>query len=537
MIDGRADPRAYKRQRRAFSQQAPATQPLGSVGLGRSDSNSVLSHNAGQFSSDHDLTWAAQFGQPQQLVAELVGQDTLVGVGLSPGDYLANWNHGTSYLDTTRSNLLPSDVYGHQVSTCPSMVSGLSAAEYTPMTRTSSCFDNFNDGTDHMVRNASSQSQWTDGFANHDSPMSIDAKTRSKGSFSSNLIGLGANLPTGVLLQYSLSTQSSKLDSNDHQTLMERTSSDSSTSSTRSINSNSGQRFKERSREVIEHSVITKIAPRPNQGATTSQQTVAKEDGRVALPKNANQRRKPSKVNCDLCDEHPEGFRGDHELRRHMAAKHGRLVKKFICVEPGPLYNGNRPVNTLEDCKACESRKQYGAYYNAAAHLRRAHFKPKVSRGRNRLTEGERRGGKGGGKWPPMDELKEWFLEIEVPVGIDDTTGALMDTPDVPADLDAFFTPFDVDDTGYLDDDTNLPMDAGYEVFGAPSESLLGSTGVSGSLQPYLDASRYHLATDGTLHQHVLAALGGDISPESLLRGFGVNEDMVASDPWGTYTV
>jgi hypothetical protein len=45
--------------------------------------------------------------------------------------------------------------------------------------------------------------------------------------------------------------------------------------------------------------------------------------------------------------------------------------------------------------------------------LRRAHFKPR-KRGRKAKTEGEKRGGKGGGDWPPMQELKEnWLREVE----------------------------------------------------------------------------------------------------------------------------
>ena len=51
------------------------------------------------------------------------------------------------------------------------------------------------------------------------------------------------------------------------------------------------------------------------------------------------------------------------------------------------------------------------AYYNAAAHLRRAHFKPKTPSRKNK--DGENRGGKAGGDWPPMSELKYWMKEVK----------------------------------------------------------------------------------------------------------------------------
>jgi hypothetical protein len=62
-------------------------------------------------------------------------------------------------------------------------------------------------------------------------------------------------------------------------------------------------------------------------------------------------------------------------------------------------------------------KKRYGAYYNAAAHLRRAHFKPKSkgqrTKSNTKVEEGEKRGGKGGGDWPAMSELKHWMKEVE----------------------------------------------------------------------------------------------------------------------------
>jgi hypothetical protein len=128
-------------------------------------------------------------------------------------------------------------------------------------------------------------------------------------------------------------------------------------------------------------------------------------------------RPKALKVYCQLCPEHPEGFRGEHELRRHIDNNHSLEghVKKWVCIEPTDPQNiRSQPLYALEKCKACRSGKQYGAYYNAAAHLRRSHFKEKPTRpGKARSMEDKRRG-KGGGDWPPMNELKHWMKEISV---------------------------------------------------------------------------------------------------------------------------
>lgn len=139
---------------------------------------------------------------------------------------------------------------------------------------------------------------------------------------------------------------------------------------------------------------------------------------KVAIEKRAYQRPKHERVFCKLCDEHPDGFRGEHELRRHCDRQHKRMVKKWVCIEPPSGQASEKPVLPLSKCKACTTqKKKYGAYYNAAAHLRRAHFKPK-SKGRNKnskVEDSQKRGGKAGGDWPPMSELKNWFKEVEEP--------------------------------------------------------------------------------------------------------------------------
>ncbi|KAL2153930.1 hypothetical protein VTH82DRAFT_2606 [Thermothelomyces myriococcoides] len=129
----------------------------------------------------------------------------------------------------------------------------------------------------------------------------------------------------------------------------------------------------------------------------------------VSAPRmRASYQRPPlRRVYCTKCNEYPEGFRGEHELRRHNDAKHAALVKRWVCTEPPDPSGSPQPVIPLSKCKACVTQKRYGAYYNAAAHLRRAHFNP-------------HRGGKASGDWPPMSILKDWMREVRQSVGAQD---------------------------------------------------------------------------------------------------------------------
>jgi hypothetical protein len=136
---------------------------------------------------------------------------------------------------------------------------------------------------------------------------------------------------------------------------------------------------------------------------------VTGEDGTVKqkaeIPRAARQESPRKTMYCKYCDEQPQGFHGVHELERHVDRKHTLRRKVWICKEAEP--NGT----FLAKCKACTMGKRYGANYNAAAHLRRAHFNPPKNKRGGRGKKSEGRGGMGGGNKPPMEELKQWMLE------------------------------------------------------------------------------------------------------------------------------
>lgn len=188
----------------------------------------------------------------------------------------------------------------------------------------------------------------------------------------------------------------------------------------------------------------------------------------AAIPKASIQRPPRPKTYCTMCEDHPEGFHGEHELRRHIERVHAMVRKVWICVDISP------DKSFLANCKACRNRKRYGANYNAAAHLRRTHFNP-CQRGRGgRGKDSEKRGGKGGGNHPPMDILKHWmeqrdeFVIENAPKHADgddlsyDLTTALPPTGEDDGLLNEASMPVDSDQASSMDIESTL-MGTGYD--------------------------------------------------------------------------
>lgn len=320
---------------------------------------------------------------------------------------------------------------------------------------------------------------------------------------------------------------------------MARTISASSAKSTQSQR----QRHNEALKSHIAHAEMQPLAPKPkadSNRASSQSDVKTGSDGKLAMPRTSGyQRPKRPKISCDQCDENPDGFRGEHELRRHKDLKHSKDFKRFVCRTPGQLgaESGLQPFYPLENCKHCTSNKEYGQYYNAAAHLRRAHFTkkpPRASRSKNAHANGndepnEKRGGKGGGDWPPMSELKaNWMEEIkstkpanDVATTSDDENSPDMDNMEGPA-YSYRTAPTGFDDTvaSFVGSATNLQVqntdvytdtfnaDLNYTTTPALHEfdaSMLSSTGSAnfdfnsptahGSFQPHDLAIDLNLAT------------------------------------------
>ena len=139
----------------------------------------------------------------------------------------------------------------------------------------------------------------------------------------------------------------------------------------------------------------SELIRRPSEPRTTRKKAASVGSGRVQR----------DKVYCPHCRDRPEGFRGDHELSRHIARKHLPERSVWICVDASP------DGRLLTNCKACDSCTEYNIEYNAVAHLRRKHFNPRTQvRDANESTH--RRGGGSGGRHPPMDELRPYLKMV-----------------------------------------------------------------------------------------------------------------------------
>ncbi|KAL6812786.1 hypothetical protein V8C40DRAFT_257178, partial [Trichoderma camerunense] len=163
-----------------------------------------------------------------------------------------------------------------------------------------------------------------------------------------------------------------------------------------------------------------------------SRQAIAgRSSGRLSGRLSSDQRRKSSKFLCTICNDHPGGFRGPHELDRHMRRhESNKMTRKFICRDPTSL--GIKPdiqaINSLSNCKSCLAQKQYDTVTGAISHLYFEHMIDPSNQG----------------KRPSTKQLKDWCCEVQVDgngrilAQADDPSAALQDErDDIPGFLKA----------------------------------------------------------------------------------------------------
>ncbi|RSL58613.1 hypothetical protein CEP54_007711 [Fusarium duplospermum] len=516
---------APRRERRALSQQSSVTVPMSRSMSTQSESHmpfsqtgnriAPLNPSIGRFcaSQDEPANQSLQ-AAPKQLPS--VQENQPLTIGMDPGDFLemyteipqssqqfdsslSNFSYNmasTNALSSLSSSLSSNVPCSYPLSSaCPSMISGPSVTEAaSPLTRQNSALDF---GVP-MATMESSQS-YIDGIPAPDlSPCSTNLYPTSKQyTPEHDLIGLGANLSSTAATQQWATANKSSLLSSPESADMERSASNTSISSVRSNASNLERRAAEARVRVLQSAKTLQLAPKPKEETTKAEanSTATKKEAKVPVNKSSYQRPKHPKVHCTQCNEHPDGFRGDHELRRHINAKHEGFVKKFVCRDPATvgIKSNVKAVNPLSKCKACTSGKEYGAYYNAAAHLRRTHFKPKTPRGKKGANGDEKRGGKGGGDWPPMSELKAWFVEKTVEVGQNESP----------------ITDQDEGDSDMID----------AEMEGSNLPNQMEMYGIGSSMSPYVETN-YDLALEGA-DPSMLAGANGELSIQAPISSAG----------------
>ncbi|KAJ4859261.1 la domain-containing protein [Trichoderma breve] len=136
----------------------------------------------------------------------------------------------------------------------------------------------------------------------------------------------------------------------------------------------------------------------------TSRQAIAsRSSGRLS----SDQRRKSSKFLCTICNDHPGGFRGPHELDRHMRRHDSnKMTRKFICRDPTSV--GIKPdiqaINPLSKCKSCLTQEQYDTVAGAISHLYIEHM----------IDPSTRKSHADQSKRSLIEQLKVWCCEVQV---------------------------------------------------------------------------------------------------------------------------
>ncbi|PVH79683.1 hypothetical protein DL98DRAFT_515941 [Cadophora sp. DSE1049] len=391
-------------------------------------------------------TFSHQTPQLQQTMSQRSGLEQvpeLHSVGENPADFILR----TMGNDLSPTISIPSSatINNHRLSTSsynlPSTPTSDSLTTATTLTSDMSRQNSLCNGLESMMKFNSNNSFSAD--SNNDQfmydvaqfPSSRHSRRSSDEEQSLLLAGAGASHESQFSHSFQFPSSNSFGEKMEKSQSVESTSSSTSSASSRNVKRLQDQIAAGQARPLMPKGGSEGISM-SRDNSSQAMTRIESKDGsqdKVAIPKPSYQRPKHDRVWCKLCDNHADGFRGEHELRRHVDREHKEMVKKWVCIEPTDGGNHPLPIVPLSRCKACsQQKKKYGAYYNAAAHLRRAHFNPKTkgrSKSQQKVDDADKRGGKGGGDEPPMTELKKYWMK-EVEERADFTTDAQQEAAD-----------------------------------------------------------------------------------------------------------
>ena len=288
---------------------------------------------------------------------------------------------------------------------------------------------------------------------------------------------------------------------------MERSGSNNSTSSTSSSRS-----ARQRRQEQLANAK-RRIAPKSSDEERTAQKSriaSASSDSSAGnkrpISKQPYRRPKYARQRCPKCNLRPEGFSGVNELKRHYENKHGSIRKGYVCIDV------SRNQTQLANCKACRTGKTYNADYNAAAHLRRVHFKFEGCSGVRETADTSDK--KTDATQPSMVALRPWIKEVMVGA---DSNGQ------IPVDKSN-------DETIAVDSDMNMGIDQDNHIEIALGQSL--NTDPTDSINNILFPSTDCYTTDPTSDLSTRATLDGT---DQLENNFDASQVTVFPDFFDSY--
>ncbi|OAR03057.1 hypothetical protein LLEC1_05045 [Akanthomyces lecanii] len=171
-------------------------------------------------------------------------------------------------------------------------------------------------------------------------------------------------------------------------------------------------------RRSVAHARAHTIAPSPSTSSATSPRSDKEEYAKAKKVSKA--RKREEKIKCEICKTE---LSGDHEHDRHFKLVHQDEGWRWQVIDP--CEKGLIPDHSVQfeisECKNCQSGKLYGINYNAAAHIRRVHFK-------NTPNIDGSKGGSSGGAWPEIRYLEYYYMKL-VHVQVLDCSRAHRKTP------------------------------------------------------------------------------------------------------------